>query len=110
EVAARHRQRPQPRGPELRAEAVALALVEGAEALVVRRILREHLRERVLGRGEGAEGVVLVHLAELGRQRGWRDAVADLPAGAMEGLAEAGDDEGALAQRRIRQRRQVPSP
>ena len=42
-----------------------------------------------------------MHLAQLGRQRRRRDAVADLPAGAVVGLAEARHDERARAQFRV---------
>src|SRR5690606_23429986 len=78
-------------------------LVEGAELFVVPGFGLEHFGEGMLGGGEGAEDVVLVDLAQFGRQRRWGDAIADLPAGAVVGLAEAGDDEGALAQGRVTQ-------
>ena len=52
----------------------------------------------MLHRRVDGEHVELVHLAELGRQRRWRRHVADLPAGDVVGLAEAGDDRGARRQ------------
>src|SRR5262245_64941780 len=82
---------------------VALGLIEIAELLVMLRFGLDHFGERPLRRSEAAEGVVLVDLAELCRQGRWRDAVADLPAGAVIGLAETGNDEGAFAQLRITQ-------
>ena len=71
-------------------------------------VLADHLGERPLRRREAAEGVVLVHLAEFGAERLGRHAVADLPAGAVVGLAEAGHHEAALGQLRITQGAFVP--
>ncbi len=64
------------------------------------RLLAQHLGKCMLRRAEGAEHVVLMHFAQLGRQRQRRDAVAHLPAGAVVGLAETGHHERPLAQGR----------
>ena len=81
------------------AKQVALALVEGAELKVRRRV--GHVRgQRVLHRRVDSEHVELVHFAELGGQRRWRDHGTDFPAGDVVGLAEAADDEGAGRQAR----------
>ena len=109
EVATRHRQRLELRPQQLLAEAVALLLIERSQLFVVLRFLPDHRGERVLGRCERTEHVVLVHLAELRAQCRRRDGVADLPAGAVVGLAEAGDHERARGQVRIAQDGFVPT-
>ncbi len=81
-------------------EQVALALVEGRQ-LGIAALLRQELRQRVLGRRVRREGHELVHLPELRRQRRRRDDVADLPAGDVVGLAEGSDDEAAGAERLV---------
>ncbi|MNI23995.1 hypothetical protein D3C73_776000 [compost metagenome] len=70
---------------------------------MVLRFVADHCGKTVLRRAETGEGVVLVHLAEFSAHRRRRHRIADLPAGAVVGLAEAGDDEGALAQLRVAQ-------
>ena len=52
----------------------------------------------VLHRGVDGEDVELVHLAELGRERGGRGHIADFPAGDVVSLAKAADDEGTRRQ------------
>ena len=66
-------------------------------------LLHDHFGEGPLRRRKTAEGVVLVHLAEFGGERLGRDAVADFPASAVIGLAEAGNHEAAFSQFRIAQ-------
>src|SRR5207342_2478640 len=98
EIAARYRQGQQARAPKLRREMVALGLVERTEFPMVLRMRLDHRREGELRRGETAEGVVLVNLAELGAERGRRNAVADLPTGAVVGFAKARHHEAARRQ------------
>ena len=67
---------------------------------MVRRVFAQHLAERPLRRRGGREGVVLVHLAKLGGERGGGNAVPHLPPRAVVRLAEARHHKGARGQRR----------
>ena len=71
--------------------------------------MRRHvLGERLLQRRRRRERHVLVHAPQLRRQLGRRDAVAELPARRVVGLAEREHGEAALRELRLRQRRRVP--
>ena len=106
EVGAVGRQQGEAAALQAVAEQVALALVERRQVEVGRRV--GHVAgDAMLHRRIHGEHVVLVDLAELGRQRRRRRHVADLPAGDVVGLAEARHDEGALGQFRMAAQRLV---
>ena len=107
EITARHRQWLELRARQQFAEMVAFGFIECGKLFMVFGMLHQHFLQRPLRRGERAEGVVLVHLAELGAERGRCDAVTDLPAGAVIGLAEARNHKAALGEFRIAQHRFV---
>ena len=65
------------------------------------RLLAHEVRDRMLHRRRDRERQELVHLAEFRRERRRGDAVADLPAGGVVGLAEREHRERALAQPRV---------
>ena len=95
----------------------ARACQEGREAVAARLVERGPARPRNSGssrmksaiaywsRRRDREGQELVHLAEFDSQRRRGDAIADLPAGRVVGLAEREDRERAVAQARIRRAR-----
>src|SRR5262249_24803448 len=84
-----------------RTQPVALGLEEAGEPAPRVRLLAQIPRDGVLQRLGDAEGVELMHLAQLARERGRRHAVADAQAGGVQGLAEGEHREAALAQLRV---------
>jgi hypothetical protein len=106
EVAARHRQRHQPRFEQLRGNGRAWpgrTRPGGRSA----RARRGSSRRTHAAPGRSCRRCCIGGPCGTRRTGGWRDAVADLPAGAVVGLAETGDDERAFAQFGIAQRRFV---
>src|SRR6476620_4557864 len=71
------------------AEQVTLSLIERWQFEIGRRVFHESGQAMLHRRVDGKD-IELVDLAELVHQRRWRGNIADLPAGDMVGLAEAG--------------------
>ena len=88
-------------------EQVALCLKERRQSGPGVGAFAKIARHRVLQRRDDAEGVELVDLAKFAGQQRRRHAVADSPAGRVQGFPEGEDREAALAQFRMRQHRAV---
>ena len=80
------------------AEQITLGLVEGWQLCYMLGMRSHEIGQRPLQWRDAGKADVLVHLAQLTAERGWRHHVSGLPAGDMVGLAKGTDDEGPLIQ------------
>src|SRR4051812_29080854 len=96
EIRTRGRRQRQTAARELRQQQVAFGAEEGRDLAPCVRMPLEIQADGGLQRRGDAEGVELVHLAQLAREYRARHAIADAPAGDVQRLAERIHGEAAF--------------